>query len=115
MKYAWLVGVVVAAAMFAAVTVAQEAKKEKVLDEGAVLEVKGALIRAGERPAFKVEDGEFKDKTFFVLENSKLEALEKAVKEQKLTSVQVTFEATKYGEKNFLIVAAFVNPAEEGK
>ncbi len=112
----WVVVVVVAAvvAALAAVTTAQEGEK-KILDECDGLSLKGELTKQGERPAFKVADGEHKGKTFVLLENAKLEDLEKYIKESKPESVEVSCTVTKYNGKNFLVVTSFTKPGEEEK
>jgi len=112
----WVVVVVVAAliATFAAVTTAQDSeKKDGPLDECDGMSLKGTLTKQGERPAFKVTDGEHKGKTFVLLENAKLEDLEKWVKESKPESVEVSCTVTKYNSKNFLVLTSFTKPGEE--
>lgn len=111
----WLVVVVAAAVMAAltAVTTAQEEKKDSAIDEGSDLSLKGELTKSGDRPALKVTDGEHKGKTFVLLENAKLEELEKWVKENKPENVEVSCSVTKYNGKNYLTVWSFTKPGEE--
>jgi hypothetical protein len=112
----WVVVVVMAAvvAALAAVTTAQEGeKKDKLLDECDGLSLKGELTKQGDRPAFKVTDGEHKGKTFILLENAKLEDLEKWIKESKPEAVEVSCTVTKYNGKNFLAVSSFTKPGED--
>ena len=110
----WVVVVVIAAvvAALAAVTTAQEGEK-KALDECDNLSLKGELTKQGKRPAFKVTDGEHKGKTFILLENAKLEDLEKWVKESKPEAVEVSCAVTKYNGKNFLVLTSFTKPGED--
>jgi hypothetical protein len=111
----WVVVVVAAAVVAAltAVTTAQEEKKDGAIDEGTELSLKGELTKSGDRPALKVSDGEYKGKTFVVLENAKLEELEKWVKENKADQVEVSCSVTKYNGKNFLTISSFKKPGEK--
>ncbi len=116
-KYGWIVGIAVLVGvllLFMASTTAQEEeKKDKVLDEGEWLSLEGQLTKAGDRPAFKVTEGDHKGKTFILLENAKLEELEKWMKEKKPATVKISGEVTKYNNKNFLVISSFEKPGDD--
>jgi hypothetical protein len=106
---AWLL----IATAFIATTRAQEKSEDKTIDDGEWLSMVGELTKSGDRAAFKVTEGDHKGKTFIILENAKLEEMEKKVKEEKLTSIKISCEVTKYNKKNYLIMGSFSKPGEE--
>jgi hypothetical protein len=107
----WLAAVAIlvgVAVIFASGTVAQEEKKT--LDEGEWLSLDGQFVKAGSRPAFKVTEGEHSGKTFVILENSKLEEVERLIKGKKVSSVQISCDVTKYNNANYIVISSFIEP-----
>jgi len=96
--------------VFCAITMAQE---EKILDDGEWLSCTGQLTKAGDRPAIKITEGENSGKIFIIIENSKLEELEKIVKETGQVAVEISCDVTKYNKKNFLIITHFQKTEED--